>query len=1017
MSKDTPLNDLPTAQVNESLQNSMDSFGNIHIAPVRKLDADEYTANDLDGVTESATGSGNLNFLMMQAGQTNEAMSNLNPFNTSGGDGNPYFNAINGTGGGSFGPIGGTDNSFDTAMDRGFDRGGDVDGQSQLNNTGNSSSNAGSLGVSNLVANATASNPLTSVSNFSSSSSSGGPPVVPTNGVNGTNGLNADGKDGSDGSNGTPGTPGLPGDGTTIINIDDRVYETIENIVNETVTNLGDVINHTTTHLGDIVNHTTTNIFDTVNNTTNNLGDIINQTTTNLGDVVNNITTNLGDVLNQSTTNIFDTVNNVTNNVSNILNNIINNNGGGLGPIGLNLDLLVDNITNINLDIINGTNITNVLNETLNTAPILVPVQDLLGNLLSHTSLDVLINPFQPDTGAGDTDLHVGTNLDVLGIHIPNIGIDIPLDIAEGLLGDIDINLDLTNDILGGLPILGDLLGGGHGNGDTDLAVGGLGGILNADALNDAAQTLLNPVENLVGDIDIGGAIGLDLLGLNSGETGPDTDISIPLDIGFIDSPLLQDGLNISLDPLEQIVGDIDLDLGVAGNILGNVAPNLFDNALGGNGQNDLLAQIGDGLSGVVGGILPIGSGADTDLALGTGIDLLDNHLADNGLGLVLDPVENLVGDIDIGGAIGLDLLGNANSGGTDSDITLPVDFYIVDAPLLNDGLDINLDPLESIVGDIDINLGVAGDLLGNTAPNMFDDLHGGSGSNDLLSQVGDGLSDIGHHLLPFGDGNDSDITLGTGVDAGGFDAIANSADIVLDPVETITGDIDLNGALGLDLLGTGGGTGPDTDLSIDTGIIAPVHINLDGVESIVGDIDLGLDLHSAIGDAVSAVIAPLTPAIDETLHNIDIFGGAATDGIDTTIHSIDDITGGLGLDNILGGGSGGLSDALHSAITLLDSSSPSTGGLDLGAITGGLGGGATDPIGAITTWTETVLPNAGDLLGGGLHVDPVAHIPDPVMTTPVLSLPAVPAVTSVPIVGGLLGGLGGHHGHGGLFG
>ena len=41
MRKDAPpMTDLPTAQVNESMQNSMDSFGNIYMAPVRKLDAE-----------------------------------------------------------------------------------------------------------------------------------------------------------------------------------------------------------------------------------------------------------------------------------------------------------------------------------------------------------------------------------------------------------------------------------------------------------------------------------------------------------------------------------------------------------------------------------------------------------------------------------------------------------------------------------------------------------------------------------------------------------------------------------------------------------------------------------------------------------------------------------------------------------------------------------------------------------------------------------------------------------------
>ena len=88
MSKDTPaLSDLPLTGSSQTMETSMDQFSSFLYAPVRKLDADEYTANDLDGVTESATGSGNLNFLMMQAGQTNEAMRNVNPFDNVGGGG------------------------------------------------------------------------------------------------------------------------------------------------------------------------------------------------------------------------------------------------------------------------------------------------------------------------------------------------------------------------------------------------------------------------------------------------------------------------------------------------------------------------------------------------------------------------------------------------------------------------------------------------------------------------------------------------------------------------------------------------------------------------------------------------------------------------------------------------------------------------------------------------------------------------------------------------------------------
>lgn len=845
MSKDATAINIPISRTDDTMNTSLDQFSTFLYAPVRKLDADEYTANDLDGVTESATGSGNLNFLMMQAGQTNEAMGNLNPFNISSGD-NPHFNAMNGGNDGA-GALPSTQNGFDTAMDRPFDGGNGFDGQSDLNSLGNNSSNAGSLGASNLAANTATLNPFSDARSFTASSSSDTtnttPPDSPTNGINGSSG--------SDGTNGTDGTDGT---GTTIINIDD------------TVTNLGDVINNTTTNLGDVINNTTTNLFDTVNNAT----------------------TNIFDTVNNATTNIFDTINNTTNNVTNIVNNIFD--GDGLGPIGLDLDVVLDDLLDLNLDGILGDTVTNIIHETIDLSPVLNPVEALVGNLLSSTSLNILLNPFQPDNSANDYDLHVGTDLELLGLQIPDLAIDVPLDIVEVLVGDLDIGLELTNDLLGGVPVVGDvldgILGGGSGNGDTDLALGGLGGLLDADVTNGIVETILNPVENLIGDTDIGGAIGIDLLGLGSGQSGPDSDISIPLDLALIDDTILGDTLDISLDPLENIIGDMDLDLGVAGNLLGDVAGGMFDNIAGGNGENDLLNQIGDGLSDVIGDLIPVGGDADTDLSLGTGIDILDTGLIDNGLGVVLNPVEDLAGDIDIGGAIGLDLLGTANTGGADTDISIPLDLDFIDSPLLDDSIDINLDPIEDLAGDIDLDLGVGGNILGDLAPSLFDNAEGGSGDGSLLAHIGDGLSDLG--------------------------------DAVLAPI-----------------------------------------------------------------------VDPLAPSLDETLGNLD----SLLDSLTSTIDPI-----------------------LDTAIGLLDSCTPSTCGLDLGALTGGLGSG--DPVSSLTTWTETILPGAGDLLGGGLLADPVSIIPDPILTAPVLSLPAIPVIPVAPALGGgLLGGLGGHHGHGGLFG
>lgn len=691
---DAPLNDLPLTSPIDTA--SVDPLGILMATPMRKLDADEYTANDLDGVTESATGSGNLNFLMMQAAQTNESIGTLNPFDAQGNKGPnsaSFAGAVTYADG---------DEVYTTSMDRPAEYEAPADTQTLFDGGGNSV-----LATSNF--NGGGGNPF--ADSTPSSDASAVTPASPTSGTNGVNGLN--GNNGFSGIDGHDGNGG-GGDGdiiiinnnnnqTTVINNNTTVYE-------GSTTNIYDTVNTVTNNVTNIVDSTTTNIFDTVNNVTNNLTTILDGTTTNLFDTINNVTNNVFDTVNNLTTtltdtvtNLFDTVNHITTNLTEILNNTVNNitdiltnitdilggggdgNGGllgGLGPIGLNLDATLDGVTNLSLDILNGDTITNLLNETLGTAPILTPVTDILGELMSSTSLDILLNPFQPDNSAGDVDLHLGADINLLGLQIPTIALDIPLDPIEALLGDIDLSLDLNNtlldgllgggigdggipivsDLLGGLPggigggdggipvvsdLLGGLLGGGSGNGDTDLALGGLGGLLDAGVINGVAQTIVNPVEDLLGDIDIGGTIGLGLLGLESGQTGADTDITIPLDIALIDSPLPLHDLNISLDPIESLVGDIDLDLGVAANLLGDVAGNLFDTAAGGTGTDGLLPSVGNVLTDVAGGILDSGVG---DL-LGGLFDVLEFTM-DNAISIV-DSAPTNTGGLDLGALTG----------------------------------------------------------------------------------------------------------------------------------------------------------------------------------------------------------------------------------------------------------------------------------------------------------------------------------------------------------------------------
>ncbi len=719
------LHDLPLTQETPAMQSTLDTFNAFLNAPVTKLDADEYKAKDIDGVTESLLGSGNLNFLMMQAGQTDEAMTNSNPFDIAHNDmAGPSSGLL---GGNSFTPIVDAGGKGDIATDRAFDMPSALDGLSD-SGTGGQSSTAGMLGASSAAANSQSMNPLSDSSYFSSSNS----------GSNGSNGNN--------GNNGNNGIDGEGGGNTTINN------NTTNNVTNNENTVIDNTVNFGDTNI-EIINE---NILESVEN-------IYNNTTDFLTTIVNDTT----DILN------------------NIFNNFFEENPLDIGPIGISLDAALDDLLDLDLDFINGDNILSVINETIDLSPVTNLVEGLTGDIIADLGLDVILDPFQYDNSANDYDVHVG--LDLLNLGLPSI--DIPLDPVEFLLGDIDIGLDLTEDLLSGLPLLG------GGTPDTDLGLVGLETIADLTPVTDLVEGAVNPVEDLVGDLDILADLHVDLLGLGVDDTGPDTDIVIPLDLDLLDSNLLGNGLEISLDPVEALVGDIDLDLTVAGDLLGDIADGLIDNEAGGSATDNILSDLGDTLTGIAGGILDMeGDAGDTDILLDTGLDIPGAELVYNATEILLDPVENILGDIDITGDTAIDLLNPGDfAAAGDTDLSLAID--IIDAGL--PPIDVNLDAVESIVGDIDLDLDISTDIIDmvtnpeaildgvfdtvdntiDTALGLLEDLPGNTGGLDLgalLPSGNDGGSLIPswtESLLP-----DAGNILGDGL-LGGF------TDVLPDPV------------------------------------------------------------------------------------------------------------------------------------------------------------------------------------------------------------------------------------------
>ncbi len=756
MSKDaTDLQDLPLTQETPAMQTSMDLFNAYLSAPVpKKLHADEYTANDIDGGTEGLLGSGNMNFLMMQAGQTNESIATSNPFDIASSD--AAFTPTGISSSNAAAPLPDSGARGDISMDRAFEMPRDLGAAADVSPAGFTNT-AGSLGASTLAANNASANIFSDHSGFTgslSSVSSSTPPLSPTNGISGTSGVNGlSGTNGVNGTNGTNATGG--GDTTTIINNYDY-----------SVVNLGDTI---------------TNIDETLLETVEN---IYNNTTDFLTTVVNNVT--------------------------DIVNNILNGTPLDLGPIGLNLGVTLDDITNLTLDLINGNNILSVLNENLNLSPVLDPITSLTGDLFADLNLGILIDPFQYDGSANDHDLQITTDLNLLGLDLPHI--NIPLDAVEFLLGDIDINLNLTEDLLNL-----DLLGGG--NADTDLGILGLDGIAGISPVLNVVENLVegvfNPVENLIGDVDILGDLHSGLLGLGQDGTGPDTDITIPLDLNIINSNLLNNGLEISIDPIENLLGDIDLDLTVAGNLLGDIADGLIDNESGGDGMGGILADTGDLAAGLVGGLLYMdGQVGDTDILVNAGLGIPGTELLNDGAEILLDPVENILGDIDVAAGVGLDLFNAGDSqSATDTDLNIGVDLGDVGLPAID--LPVNLDLVEAITGDIDLDLDVSTEVVETAIDTLTGLLDGGSLFEGGIVENTPIIGDLLNGETPITDAGDMVIDFIDNL-APGLDDVTGLLSDVLDGVEETLGaavnlldSLPINtGGLDLDALNPGNGGG-----------------------------------------------------------------------------------------------------------------------------------------------------------------------------------------------------------------
>ncbi|HCM82962.1 MAG TPA: hypothetical protein DIS76_00165 [Rhodospirillaceae bacterium] len=524
---------------------------------VSKLDADQYMAEDLEGSHETVFGSGNMNFLAMQAAQTNETLENVSAHkqnnlpDLSTGIGNPTEQVFPITSNGN------AENNFSGYYSRATEPSTGSGGNALLLN-GNGQNQSSAPQVTRSSPDIGNTNGLTGTNNGNSGI-----------GMQGTNGQSAPpAQNGMDGINGNPGT------GTTIVN-------------HNTFIDLGDVTN--------LIDSTTTNLFDTINNTTDNLTEIINNITdVNLLQEATHIVNNLlGDTDTNDhdiglglgiANNLLNTdalqidIHQLLNPVEDIigdfdigLNSVLdlfgnNETDNAAGDTDLTAllqgDLLDNNLLNTNLGVALDAveNLTGDIDLDLTAAlnllgPLAAPLIDnymggedspltainevltdatspLLGPLLGDTNFDLdgninLLSGGSINNTAGDTDINLGLAPDLLDLN--NIVSDIPLDAVEVIVGDIDLNPTATLDVANNIPgvekwdhVFDTVLDTTH---QLDMQLDQITQLLDThqdngtfslfDTLCDAGspeisawpESIISPASNLINDTHLGGAL------------------------------------------------------------------------------------------------------------------------------------------------------------------------------------------------------------------------------------------------------------------------------------------------------------------------------------------------------------------------------------------------------------------------------------------------------------------------------------------------------------------------------
>lgn len=397
----------------------------------------------------------------------------------------------------------------------------------------------------------------------------------------------------------------------------------------------------------------------------------------------------------------------------------------------------------------------------------------------------------------------------------------------------------------------------------------------------------LDPLEDIVGDIDVG-------VDISHGDDG----VSIGIDTVLLDIPVLDATVNLDVPVLNPV---IDAVLDVTDPVLGGVTDTV----------QPIVDGVGDTVESIIDSLLgqPPADNGDVDLSVHQDLGLPQ-------IDVNLDVVENIVGDIDI----------VADIDRTDEGVSIDLDTIAADIPLVNADIDLDVpvvmpvvnevvDPVADLLDNVtsaetlenlvDNPVETLGDIVGDVAETVTEVVEGAV--TTLQDTLEDTLSQIGQQD---NSADDVDIAITTPL---GLPPI----EISLDPIEQITGDIDLDlgltendGIIGVDLDSVVAGIDL-TDgqiLGVDVPIIAPT-------------LDALLDGNATPQEAIENTIDETIDSLEETLSDItdaaDNIGdflqtgaenitGGLEDGLQALGDTIEDgILGGDLLDDMLDGLSG----------------------------------------------------------------------------------------------------------------